>query len=466
MLRSIALLALAAGPLAAQDTLLYNVAIQPNAPHVSVEARLSRVPAGTLTLPNPPSSGPGGTYVAGLSATDDRGRLLETTRSGPSWVITVPAPGAVRFRYRLDFHRRVTEGSTSSGLDSTRLYAVTRSMFVAPDPTSYRKTGRRYPAIIVQVLPPAGWQVVAGWPSRGGVYFPADGDELLGATLAAAPDFRLHHGRAGSSDWQLALRGSRYFSDSTLSAIIAASLERASAALGAVPVPLVTYTGDLGRKGRTSGSLQGTGSIGLVWEPSEVLESARGHDVFHETLHLWFGGAMESPRWWTEGVTDYVAARLWAEWRQDPAELAALVFQSLRHYQAIEHRTRLTMAQEAREGMGGDNTELLVYRKGMLAGLLLDAAIRRSTGGRQSLDQVARRLLERAAQRSSRGIRENEIRDEVIGAGGREVRETWDRVVAGSDPVTEDDVQRALRVVTGRGFDPPTVLVRRKELRR
>ena len=162
---------------------------------------------------------------------------------------------------------------------------------------------------------------------------------------------------------------------------------------------MVTYTGDLGRKGRTSGSLQGKNSIGFLWEPSEVLELARSHDLFHETLHMWFGGLMESERWWIEGVTDYVAARLYSAWQERPDDLAYLCFQSLRNYQGIEHRTRLTMAEENNRRMGGDNTELLVYRKGMLAGLLLDAAIRQGSNDRRSLDDVSRRLLQIAQTR-------------------------------------------------------------------
>ncbi len=443
---------------------MYTIAVATRDPHLSVEARLSGA-RGTLTLLPPPSAGPAGTRLAGLAATDDRGVPLRVLRRGTAWIIEVPSPGPVRFRYRLDVQRRITEGSTGTGLDTTRLYAVTRSLFVAPDPTAYRKTGDAYPLLSVRILAPAGWQVVGGWPGAGGDFRPDGGDDLLGATLAAAPDFRLYRGAAGGADWQLAIRGRRYFADTTLAAMITASLDRGARALGPVPVGLVTYTADLGRKGRTSGSLQGLGSIGLIWEPSEVLETPRGHDLFHETLHLWFGGAMEAERWWTEGVTDYLAARLFADWSRDSTDLAQLVFQSLRNYQLIEHRTRYTMAQETRRGVGGDNTELLVYRKGMLAGLMLDAAIRRGSRGQRSLEDAARSLLVLAASRSSRRVTEADIRQAVVAAGGREAEQVWSRVVAGSDLVTEDDVGAALRVVTGRRFDPPdTMLKDRKRL--
>ena len=448
----------------ARDTLLYSVEVAAREAHLSVEARLTSRVAGLVVLVAPPAAGPAGTTVAGLSATDDRGAPLAVQRGRSSWSAMLLAPGAVRFRYRLNVNRGITDGSTSTGLDTTRFYAVTRSLFVAPDPTAYRKSGRAYPALRVSVHVPDTWRVVAGWRADGDVFQPADGDDLLGSTLAAAPDFRMYDGSAGGTPWRLAIRGRRYFDDSTLTATIRASISRTADLLGPPRVAMVSYTGDLGRKGRTSGSLQGRNSIGLLWEPSEVLELARSHDLFHETLHMWFGGLMESERWWIEGVTDYVAARLYASWQDRPDDLAYLCFQSLRNYQGIEHRTRLTMAEENNRRMGGDNTELLVYRKGMLAGLLLDAAIREGSGNRRSLDDVSRRLLQIAQTRTSRMVREPEIRDAVVMAGGDAGQRAWARVVDGTEPITEDDVATALRTVTGRAFAPPALAKGRKEL--
>ena len=452
---------------APRDTLVYSVAVMTNDPHLSVEARITVGP-GTLVLNGPPASGPAGTHVAGLAATNDRGTPLEARHSGSAWFVTVPDAGAVRFRYRLDFNHRVAEGSTGSGFDTVRLYAVTRSLFVAPDPTAYRKTDRAYPVVFIHIIPPEGWQTVAGWAGGGDDFQPADGDDLLGATLAVAPDFRRYGGGAGGTNWGLAIRGHRYFADSSLTAIIDASLRGAASILGPAPVSFVHYTSDVGRKGRTSGSLQGRASIGLVWEPSEVLELGRAHDLFHETLHLWFGGVLETERWWIEGVTDYVAARLYSAWQERPEDLAYLCWQSMRNYQRIEQRpTRLTMAQENRNRVVGDNTELLVYRKGMLTGLLLDAAIRRGSNGRRTLDDLSRRLVAIATPRRAHRVSEAELRQAAVALGGREVEQVWARVVTGTELLTDDEVAAALQTVTGRTLAPPAPLAKNhKELAR
>ncbi len=438
------------------DTLVYDVAIAFRPPHFQVEGRLTVSAAGNVELAAPTSARPAGTDVTGFIVTDDRGAPLRTLRTGNGFV--VPArEGAVRLRYRLDFQNEVATGSTASGLDSLRLYAVGRSIFVAPDPKAYRKTSRAYPLVSVHFVSPAGWHVVTSWGVDDEVFTPASGEALLGATIAAAPDFRLFRGSAGGAAFVVAIRGQRHFDDSALVGVVAAGLEHAAAALGPVPVPMVTYTSDAGSKGRTSGSLQGLSSVGLLWEPGELLERDRREDVFHETLHLWFGGAMETERWWTEGVTDYYAARLYAEWTGHPEDLAELCYASLRNYLEIGHRTRMTMDAEARRGVVGDNTALLVYRKGMLAGLLLDAAIRRATDGQASLDDVARRALALAGERRSHVVQESEIRALAIETGGAEAGRTWDRVVGGTEEITEAEVTDALRMVTGLAVSPPPV---------
>ncbi len=433
--------------------MVYNVAVTGVRPQLSVEARVVAAEGTSLFLAAPPSGA--GTSVAGFNASDDRGVPLPFQLTGGGYVITRTHDGPVRFRYQLAFADPVSSGSTASGLDTTRLYAVTRSLFVAPDPVLYRKTGRAYPVVRLAFLLPTGWHLVANWDSAGPVLAPRSGEDLLESAVAAAADYRVHTGTAGGAEYTVAVRGRRAFTDSALVDLVAESLRRGAAAFGPVPVPRVLYISDAGRKGRTSGSLQGSASIGLLWEPGELLERARSHDTFHETLHLWYGGVMETERWWIEGATDYFAARLYAEWRGNPPDLAALCYQSLRNYARIPHRTALTMAAEARTMPGGDNTVRLVYRKGMLAALLLDAAIRRGSHGSSDLDAVARTLLAAARERRTHFVSEAEIGAAVAAAGGRTAQREWARVVTGTEAITARQVAAALRTVTGADLPPP-----------
>jgi predicted metalloprotease with PDZ domain len=91
----------------------------------------------------------------------------------------------------------------------------------------------------------------------------------------------------------------------------------------------------------------------------------------------------------------------------------------------------------------------------MLAGLLLDAAIRRATRGRSNLDDVARRLLSMAAGRLSRRVTEEEMREETVRIGGRPAADEWARVVAGTSLISAAQVAAALQTVTGAELPPP-----------
>ena len=446
-----------------RDTLVYDVDVIASPPaHLSIEARLTTTAAESIALSVPSASLSAGTDVEGLAATDDNGRPLSVRPVAHGYRIVASA-GAVRFRYRLDFQSGVALSSTGAGLNDAHLYAVGRGVFVAPDASAYGPD-RPYPLIWVHFITPPGWHVVTAWGVDQEAFNPAGSSALLGTTLAAAPDFRLLRDTAGGTPFVLAVRGERHFGDSALEEVIAASLRSASEALGEVPVPRVTYTSDVGSKGRTSGSLQGRSSIALIWEPGELLERARIHDVFHETLHLWFGGAMDTDRWWTEGVTDYFAARLEAEWSGRPDDLADLCYQSLRNYQRIERDTSMTMTQEQHENVLGDNTTLLVYRKGMLAGLLLDGAIRRGTDGEATLGDVARRMLAAARAAPDRRVSDAEIRTFAVEVGGPGVERVWRQVVAGTSLITESDVTEALRAVTGLPVIAPPVTAKEQKV--
>jgi predicted metalloprotease with PDZ domain len=432
------------------DTLVYDVAVVTLQPaHLSVEARLTTSAPGNVTLASPPSALPAGAEVAGLSVSDDRGRLLRVRRTQAGYEVGASA-GAVRFRYRLDFQNDVAVSSTGAGLSDDRLYAVSRSVFVAPDPAAYQATGRSYPIVWIHVAAPPGWHVVTGWGVDEEVFTPSGPEALLGTIIAAAPDFRVYRDTAAGTPFVLAIRGQRPFSDSGLLGVVAATLRGASRSLGPVPVPRVTYIGDLGSQGHTSSSLQGLASVGFVWGPGEPLERARIRDVFHETLHLWFGGAMVTDRWWTEGATDYFAARLLADWSNRPGDLVDLCDQSLRNYRQIPYRTSMTMREEQRSGVLGDNTTLLVYRKGMLAALLLDAAIRRGSDGQANLVDVARQMLATAGRSPARRVSASEIRSLAVEAGGVGVARVWRRVVDGTAALGGAEIADALGVVSGR----------------
>ena len=114
--------------------------------------------------------------------------------------------------------------------------------------------------------------------------------------------------------------------------------------------------------------------------------------------------------------------------------------------------------------MLGDNTSLLVYRKGMLAALLLDAAIRRATDGRASLDDAARRMLVYAHASPGHRVTDAEIHVIAVDVGGNDVDRVWHRVVAGTSLLTEAEVTEALRMVTGLPVSAPAPIAKEQKI--
>jgi len=122
------------------------------------------------------------------------------------------------------------------------------------------------------------------------------------------------------------------------------------------------------------------------------------------------------------------------------------------------------MDEEQHEGVLGDNTSLLVYRKGMLAGLLLDAAIRKGSDGQASLDDVARQVLARSKDRPDHRVSEAQLRAAAVQMGGAEADSVWRRVVDGTTLITEAEVTDALRAVTGLPVTAPAPVAKEQKV--
>jgi predicted metalloprotease with PDZ domain len=140
--------------------------------------------------------------------------------------------------------------------------------------------------------------------------------------------------------------------------------------------------------------------------------------------------------WFSEGVTDYYANRhtyqsgLWSQ-----PQLLRMFASEVATLQASQNRLRLTLEQtswRAWENGGFGVGDLSYYNKGLLAGLLFDAAIRSETQGRRSLDDVLRILFER--HRLPRpGFAEDGLLPVLDEVAGRDMRPLYDRIVRSNE---------------------------------
>lgn len=87
--------------------------------------------------------------------------------------------------------------------------------------------------------------------------------------------------------------------------------------------------------------------------------------------------------------------------------------------QTVEQAS-LTVGNSPSSGIGGDRDQTVsYYRKGLLAGLLIDARIRRLTDGRRSLDDVMRLAIERHS--GDRGFRPEEFVNAISEIAGSDL---------------------------------------------
>lgn len=119
----------------------------------------------------------------------------------------------------------------------------------------------------------------------------------------------------------------------------------------------------------------------------------------HETFHEWNGLGIrrrqpeELVYWFSEGFTDFYARRLLLRaGRIDERRYAELVNESIAEY--WKSPARDAPNERIREDFWRDrDVGLLPYRRGDLVAMLVDAAVRRASGGARSLDDVLRELL-------------------------------------------------------------------------
>ncbi len=386
---------------------------------VRVHATLPGGPDGTTTLKVDAEWGgvrAGGEDIGDVTVTDAAGHALATTRPAPSRIVVTHAPGAtLSVTYSLaanDHQVQMDPGESRRPIVNPHLFRAVGHL------------GMLRPAFIDDQAPcivhigwdgfdAAGWRVVSSWGA-------GTGDRTATTTLFdfadalyVAGDIRLItrdvHGypltiTVAGDDWAFTPDA---FADQCVRVV---ATERAffdDFANDFYWISLVP-TGPVDQKGRNIG---GTGllncfslSVGpnTVLVPDDGTESAMIMVLAHEMFHEWNGHVIrrEDPEellyWFSEGFTDFYSRRL--RYRGgiiDAAQYAASVTQTLEHYATSpvrdEPNTRILA-----DFWNDRDVQKLPYDRGDIVAMMLDADIRRASGGTKSLDDVMRELVVKA----------------------------------------------------------------------
>jgi len=350
-----------------------------------------------------------------LSAADAQGAALPMERDGDTAWVVKHAPGApLRLRWEL---RPLPQDQISTQgneyrpvVTDTEFHAVGETAFVWPE--WLENPDERDVALQWRGFQAAGWKVAC---SHG----PADEDGRLlahtslqgfrHAVFVAGSGLRLAERAVSGGTLQTAIFGDGWqFRDEEFTDLVARIVESERAFFRAsgppfylvtlFPTPKLPHGFSLGGTSLTdSFALFVMDGISLRPDADERLRVARV--LAHEHFHAWNGGVIAPAEpeqlgyWFSEGFTEFYAGRvLLAAGLITPAQRVAGLNEMLQGYWSSPVRNEPN-ARVEKDFWNDADVQKLPYQRGEIAAILCDDAIRTSSGGKLSLDDLMRELM-------------------------------------------------------------------------
>jgi predicted metalloprotease with PDZ domain len=421
----------------------------------------------------------GGRNIADLTATTESGASLGVTRVDDlTW--SIATGGAARVIVRYSAAVRVAEEwarpnnrwflrETSGLIDGPRTFLYLEGWTLAPSHVAFRL--------------PAGWEIGTGLvpTTDPAVYWAPSYDVLIDSPALVGRFATFRFAAAGVPHRAVVDLSGRAPAFDTLAFVdmLRRISETAIGIFGNAPYKDYTYI-----YAGTGGGLEHLNSTTIGFNPERMATDPRTHKgvTAHEFFHAWNVkrirpvelGPFDYTRpvrtlnlWISEGITDYYTRLILVRSGLDstPAFLRGVASAITSHHR---NPARLTISPERSSWTAWDGPEanagesISYYLQGNLRGLLLDLAIRDSTDGRVSLDDVMRYLFDHYA--GERGFTSEDALNAVNAVSGRDFHDFWRRYVSGTAELPWNDVLRAAgwRVE----FDPVRLADTRMELQR
>ncbi len=170
--------------------------------------------------------------------------------------------------------------------------------------------------------------------------------------------------------------------------------------------------------------------------------------------------------WFSEGVTDYYAKlHAFQAGLTSESQLLDELRNEIRTLERSETRKKMTLEAVCYNtwedsGFGGYG-DLSFYNMGLVAGFVMDAAIRHETGGKKSLDDVMRIAYDRYALPQA-GFEEGALHDLVVEVGGEKLGPIYDTLTrSAGKPLPYEEIENlGLRLtIPGKEYvEPPFVV--------
>ncbi len=346
------------------------------------------------------------------------------------------------------------------------------AMHYSGPPTYLYVVGRKQERCLLKLVTPANWRIACGLDADGKMpgAFVAPTYDVLADNPVTMGNFILDRYIVKGKKHYVALRNpaSRDVDMAHLIKACKYVSEAENDFWGATPYSHYVWHFSVNDAADGAGGLEHLSStqIGLASGVGPRAVSVLSHEFFHlwnvkrvrskplgpfDYLVLPKTGAL----WWLEGVTDYYANLLLTRygWATEK-ELYASLIDNLHGVRRNPARLEVSPYEasyrvgEAANGRGNSNGyKISYYNTGWLAGLCLDLEIRAQSGGKHSLDDVARALW-KLCKNDRPGFEEDEIRKQCIHFGGPSLGDFYDRVImkAGELPVEDELAKVGLKI--------------------
>ena len=207
---------------------------------------------------------------------------------------------------------------------------------------------------------------------------------------------------------------------------------------------------------------RGSTTISMANDPNLDMDTLIAHEFFHtwnvKNIRPKVLGPFDYTTkvrtgnlWFAEGVTDYYAKmNTYRGTLHDGTWLLGQLRDQVQQLQGSSSRKAVTLEDACKrtwESSGFGYSDLDYYNKGLIAGFLLDAAVRQATQGQKSLDDVMRLMYERC-RLPKPGYEEDGIRLAVNEVAGKDLSPIYNRIVRSTQEVPYDQINAiGLRVV-------------------
>jgi predicted metalloprotease with PDZ domain len=343
--------------------------------------------------------------ISDVRAVDHEGQTVAVQHpSARTWTVKGDGLDRVTISYRVQ--------GDDQGLGFFGVHIGPKNGFVNGPAAFMYVDGRLTEACTLKIENPEGWDVATAMDFRDKGYSAPGYDEFIDHPIELGQFKRVPFKAGGASfeaifsapDGKIPDRAGEVEELRALS-------EPAIKMFGGTPFKKYLYIVHLA-VGSFGGGLEHRASTVLAVPNSDPVElgSLAAHEFFHawNVKHIrpvglgpfdYANKVRTKDLWFVEGVTDYYAqlhtyeAGIYGE----PELLSALGYEidSLHNSQTRRTKTLEDVCWSTWEADGFGSGDLSYYTKGLVVGLVLDAAIRNATNGQRSLDDVMRHLYER-----------------------------------------------------------------------